>query len=449
MNKRILFGLCILGLVGLLGCQNAASDVITENSQIVSFNNIKADIEVADADTEVSNIWNSANTVLAGSTQSDQSTGIKDKDGKIYATKEAFLEAYGFGEATPFYEYSDEEGNPEIVLYFDEEEENGCGILFKDGIGFLVNSLSEVNYDKPMNVPIVTVSDDDSKYYYIYRGYGDEPKYRLLLIKNEDEYVANLTQYVMPYEIEGELSVEEAMEAEQPFPVYNATGAYGIPADEPIWYTDEQSFLAKFEFDDKAPLIDYYDAEGEHQITVYYDRSQDLGCSILTEWNGNRKGYIFKCRDKKDWTGYGIDYNALTTLDGYNPKDGAETMEGYEEKIEYDEQGRIVFFESSAISDISGLEGARERILTIEFEYYDNGNIKYRRYSANHLMFATTGSPTESYFDEQGRLVYEWAYITHGSLHDYYVYEGDSKEPSYILRLDDNHDWIYHWEIVK
>ena len=48
MNKRILFGLCILGLVGLLGCQNAASDVITENSQIVSFNNIKADIEVAD-----------------------------------------------------------------------------------------------------------------------------------------------------------------------------------------------------------------------------------------------------------------------------------------------------------------------------------------------------------------------------------------------------------------
>ena len=121
MNKRILFGLCILGLVGLLGCQNAASDVITENSQIVSFNNIKADIEVADADTEVSNIWNSANTVLAGSTQSDQSTGIKDKDGKIYATKEAFLEAYGFGEATPFYEYSDEEGNPEIVLYFDEE----------------------------------------------------------------------------------------------------------------------------------------------------------------------------------------------------------------------------------------------------------------------------------------------------------------------------------------
>ena len=37
-----------------------------------------------------------------------------------------------------------------------------------------------------------------------------------------------------------------------------------------------------------------------------------------------------------------------------------------------------------------------------------------------------------------GCVCYERAYITHGSLEYYYIYEGESAAPALCLRLDDN-----------
>ena len=54
------------------------------------------------------------------------------------------------------------------------------------------------------------------------------------------------------------------------------------------------------------------------------------------------------------------------------------------------------------------------------------------------MLFGTTGSSREFFCDEAGRLCYERAYITHGSLDCYYIYEGENAAPAYGLSLDDN-----------
>lgn len=47
-----------------------------------------------------------------------------------YLNEESFVEDFGFVGATPFYEYNDLEGNLYMKLYFDEETEEGCGIIY-------------------------------------------------------------------------------------------------------------------------------------------------------------------------------------------------------------------------------------------------------------------------------------------------------------------------------
>lgn len=422
MKKSVIGCLCLLGIIGIIGCRVAEENIPTDSQQPVS-----VEEEMAEPETD------------------EQS--ITDRDGNVYETQEAFLTAFGFEDAEPFYEFYDED-ELQLVLYFLEDEGHGCGIYLKENAGFSFDYVSETSGDGAINEPKFTVMNDGSMQYYIYRGYGDLPKYRLTLTKHEDGYIPNMAKVIHKPEIEGELSAEEAMEEASAFAAYNATDAYGIPEEEPMWFYSEESYLESMGFGEAEPLIDYYDEEGKHLITAYYDPTTEIGCSIQTMWDGRRVGYVFSCRNEEKWDGYGVDYMAFTTLDGTDPKEHYGTEESYEELVEYDEEGRVTSFISSVESDITG-EVRQEQLLSIQYEYYENGNIKYRHYVSNHMLFATSGSPSESYFDEQGRLVYEWSYITHGSLHDYYVYKDDSDKPSYILYLDDNHDWCYNWVVVK
>ena len=78
-----------------------------------------------------------------------------------------------------------------------------------------------------------------------------------------------------------------------------------------------------------------------------------------------------------------------------------------------------------------------EPVLWIDYEYYDNGNLKSRFYWHNGYIFGTWYTTWSYYFDEQGRIAHEDIYITHGSWDTYYIYMDDTKEPAYILDLDD------------
>ena len=50
----------------------------------------------------------------------------------------------------------------------------------------------------------------------------------------------------------------------------------------------------------------------------------------------------------------------------------------------------------------------------------------------------TTRQALYDYYDEDGRLIYESAYITHGSLDYFFIYTDGSCRPAYCLQLDNN-----------
>ena len=72
----------------------------------------------------------------------------------------------------------------------------------------------------------------------------------------------------------------------------------------------------------------------------------------------------------------------------------------------------------------------------MDYEYGENGNLKYRFYFHNARIFGTWYTTWKSYFDNQGRIAYECIYITHGSMEKFYIYSDDDEKPEYLLMLD-------------
>jgi len=65
----------------------------------------------------------------------------------------------------------------------------------------------------------------------------------------------------------------------------------------------------------------------------------------------------------------------------------------------------------------------------IQFKYQDNGRIGAVDYTCAPWIYGTTSSSGEIYYDEKGRMVYETAYITHGSQYYFYLYNGGKEMP--------------------
>lgn len=208
------------------------------------------------------------------------------------------------------------------------------------------------------------------------------------------------------------------------------------------WYPDETSFLEAFEMDDSQLFYEYYDEAGEKQMTLYYNTETQNGLGIgyyqrdpSDMGTSGMYGFTFEGVKEVAWEGWDTDYFATIAWDG---SDGKADVEGYEEYTEYDAEGRMTHFESQGIITWLGDEESLEpsQLLWMDYSYYDNGNLKYRYYSHNSMVFSTTCMVQRSYFDEQGRLLYEYQYITHGNWDEYYIYLDEDDVPEYCLMLD-------------
>lgn len=65
----------------------------------------------------------------------------------------------------------------------------------------------------------------------------------------------------------------------------------------------------------------------------------------------------------------------------------------------------------------------------MEFEYDENGKLKKMHYHRSELLYGTGGKGGEVDFDEQGRMVHDNTYWTHGRHDYYYFYQGDESRP--------------------
>lgn len=235
--------------------------------------------------------------------------------------------------------------------------------------------------------------------------------------------------------IEGDYSYEEIrdMDYNQYYCVEKTCGTLEL-----LFFKDADAFLKAFGFAGEVPFYEFY-ADGELKLTLYYDEETQLGCGD----DGSGWGFCFWGCEQVEWDGFRWgDYLEPMTVYGERPEEYMGDS-AYEEIKEYDEQGKLVEYRvTGAIelleAELGSAEAMNDDVLRIVYKYHSNGAVAHRAYFHNPFILGTTLSPMETWFDEQGRPVYEHAYITHGSLNWYYIYEDDDKIPEYVLYMDHN-----------
>lgn len=203
------------------------------------------------------------------------------------------------------------------------------------------------------------------------------------------------------------------------------------------WYVEEQDFLSQYGFGESDPFYEYALPDGSMRLVLYYDEATGLGCGLRyyqrdpDEWTTSGVygfSFIGLVEESNLWMDrLNVDYTKFESCWGDTPSPS------WDENIEYDDAGRVAHYEAYAPVD-----GEPVRILNMYYEYDDNGTLRQRQYYHYHLWFSSTFQYWYSYFDELGRVEYERAYITHGSLEYYYIYLDGSDEPAYSLFLDNN-----------
>lgn len=217
---------------------------------------------------------------------------------------------------------------------------------------------------------------------------------------------------------------------------------------ERYWYPSETDFVAGNGFGEADPFYEYCIPDGQKILTLYYDEATEKGCGIrYYEWDPSTftttgmYGFVFEGLEEGIERGIREDYLKPESVDG---TDGSDEVEEFKENTEYDDQGRIIHYDATGLLSFLAEDNTEPgMVLWIDYDYYDNGNLKSRSYWHNGYIFGTWYSHWGCYFDEQGRIAYEDIYITHGSWDTYYIYKDDTKEPAYILDLDNNlGEWI-------
>lgn len=187
--------------------------------------------------------------------------------------------------------------------------------------------------------------------------------------------------------------------------------ANGIPANARPFY--------QYWDEDRALRLEiYYDFALKNGVGIFYNQLQepDIMCGFLV---GELEPGIWE--DDK----FSVDIRGGASLG----------LENYKETITYNDLEKPEYFCSEGIVT-STKEPYLGNIVEINFTYREDGTLQKKDCHYNSWVFGTTRQSEYLLFDGQERLVYTDAYITHGYLEDYYIYEGGKNKPSYCLTLD-------------
>lgn len=181
-----------------------------------------------------------------------------------------------------------------------------------------------------------------------------------------------------------------------------------VPVTIP-WYQEgsvrNEAFLADHGFAGSEAFYEYRDRFGNLIMEIYFDQQAGRGCGI-------RYYYSFNDKLKKRATRDGFAFEEVET----------GVWEPQEEFSKLTVYGDDVSKSASGYKEI--------------YKYTDDGTLYHREYHHYQKFFSSTGQSEDGDYDKQGRLVYRYSYITHGAMDEYYIYNGNHKEPKYRLFLD-------------
>lgn len=212
--------------------------------------------------------------------------------------------------------------------------------------------------------------------------------------------------------------------------------AFGASDEYSAEYESREKFLSDYGFAGSNPIYEFYDRMDNLRLELYGNENESLFCGILYRYFYSREkekcfrmsGFVVDDIEDAEW----VDdtYSLINSLDGY----------GYEKSIEYtsDKKPKYVLETGMESEDGGAVSEDRESVALMEivYIYRDDGTLYDRHYWHNPYWFGSTRSSEDSLYDEKERLVYKQAYITHGTLEDYYIYPDDGDKPSYRLEFD-------------
>lgn len=202
----------------------------------------------------------------------------------------------------------------------------------------------------------------------------------------------------------------------------------------PYDFTDDadlEGFFAACGFAADAPFYQYHDPDGRLQLALWYDAEAQMGAGVRYSYYGgetDRYGFGFEALSEDAPLGRWEEDFAAPPV---RPAD--VQLENYKESPEYDGEGRLIAFSAECT-----LEGEPEWVYQVSYQYGPSGGLASRSFGQNPQIFGTSGSSANSFFDGQGRLLYERRYLTHGGLELYCLYAAGTEGPAYCLYLDDN-----------
>ena len=211
--------------------------------------------------------------------------------------------------------------------------------------------------------------------------------------------------------------------------------------------TTEKEFLQMYGFYKKKVFYKGYNNKNELAVKLYFNSKTKKGCGV-----SYAHGYAF---------GFEIDSDTYSTQKGFthkkyslipdNLKDqgdykneydlySSNGVTNYKEKKTYkviNKKKRLINFTSTGT-----YEGEKIELKVIDFSYNKKGKLISKHVGTSTWIYATTESTVTYYYDELERLYYSDSYLSHGSLEQFYIYSGNNKTPSYILRADHNLDVV-------
>ena len=204
-------------------------------------------------------------------------------------------------------------------------------------------------------------------------------------------------------------------------------------------YESREAFWAEYGLNDREPLYQICDLHHNPRLELYKTKSAEEFCGILY-----RNYYLNS--DNERWASmYGFTigtngsikekwsdntYSKMTVI-------GPDDEEGYEETIEYTQDGKPAHFRSYGLAEVNdgfGIVKDRLPLMEIDYIYRDDGTLFYRDYWHTTYLYMTNDSSLQSFYDEKGRVVYEDGYITSGDQEYFYLYAEGRDVP--VCKLD-------------
>lgn len=211
-------------------------------------------------------------------------------------------------------------------------------------------------------------------------------------------------------------------------------------------YESREDLLAEWGFQDAEPFYQYFDRLQNLELELYLDESAGRGCGFYYSYGFNYElekvvlcnGFIFGLMGTQEWND---DTYSLLAWDG---RDAGECDNVTQVLYDHTDDGKPVSYEVRGITELTeakraeGIESPDDTLLSMEWVYRSDGSLYHKSYVHDPLTFSTFCQSQHIYYDELGRPVYRYEYITHGSYDNYYIYDGEETQPKYGLSLDQN-----------